>query len=51
MARIGAENRQLIEEDEAMWFDQIHSYIVPCDTMVEDLAPRWALEADATPAA
>ena len=50
MQRISAQNQQLIQEDEARWFDQIHSYIVPCETMVEDLAPRWALEADTPPA-
>lgn len=40
MGRISVANQQLIQEDEARWFDQIHSYIVPCDTIEEDLGLR-----------
>ena len=39
MSRISAANQALIQEDEARWFDQVHSYIVPCDTIEEDLSP------------
>ncbi len=38
MSRIGAENYEMIKADEALWFDQAHSYAFTCETMVEDLA-------------
>jgi hypothetical protein len=38
MQRISAANQELIQEDEARWFDQVHSYIVPCETIEEDLS-------------
>jgi hypothetical protein len=37
MARITAEHREMIKEDEGRWFDQAHCWIVECETLDEDL--------------
>lgn len=46
MQRISAANQQEIQEDEARWFDQINTYIVPCETMEEDLGLRGTAPPD-----
>ena len=37
MGRIGAENWDLIKEDEAKWFDQAHCWTMGCESVEEDL--------------
>ncbi len=36
MNRIAAANADLIKEDEARWFDQVHCWLADCETIVED---------------
>ena len=38
MNRIATENIEMIKEDEARWFDQVHSWLLDCETIVEDLS-------------
>jgi hypothetical protein len=40
MGRISAANHERIKEDEAKWFDQMHSFLVDCETIEEDLGRR-----------
>lgn len=44
MTRIGRENSRMIKEDEQLWFDQLNSWAVSCETIEENL------EVDASPA-
>ena len=37
MARIGRQNREMIQEDEARWFDRKRCWAVRCETIEEDL--------------
>lgn len=41
MAIISAADRDRIVEDEARWFHQKRCWMVTCETMEEDLSPRW----------
>ena len=38
MSRIAAENYDFIKADEALWFDQAHSFSFACETKEEDLS-------------
>lgn len=40
MGRISAANFERIKEDEARWFDQARCWLVPCETIEEDLSQR-----------
>jgi hypothetical protein len=40
MNRIAAENNDLIKEDEARWFDQVHCWLADCDPVVEDFSAK-----------
>jgi len=37
MGRIATANWERIKEDEARWFDQVHSYVMSCETIEENL--------------
>lgn len=37
MNRIAAANKDMIKEDEARWFDQVHCWLADCEPIVEDL--------------
>ncbi|MCB2076759.1 MAG: EthD domain-containing protein [Novosphingobium sp.] len=38
MGRIATENFDMIKADEALWFDQTHSWTAHCETIEEDLS-------------
>jgi hypothetical protein len=40
MNQIAAANSQLIKEDEARWFDQVHCWLADCDPVVEDFSAK-----------
>lgn len=37
MGRIALAHQELIKDDEARWFDQVHCWIADCEPVVEDL--------------
>lgn len=38
MNRIAIEHNDMIKEDEARWFDQVHCWLTDCDPVIEDLS-------------
>jgi len=40
MGRIAQANWARIKEDELKWFDEVHSYVMSCETIEEDLSKR-----------